>query len=568
MIALLRSRDKPCPCNDFAHLFPNLPETNSFSQLRGGIHLPANEMSKTILQIFAIGLACLIFHGSAYPRSAVSPRGTLIENVSIIDPAAERIEAVKGHVLIEGGIITYVGSSRPEVSGNIRVIDGRGKFLIPGLIDSHVHLANIAGLNWNLLKKYPELAAAYYRQLPRSYLYFGFTTVVDLNNHSPSILAPILEESVRPEIFTCGEQLEVFRGFMTAETDPADLLTKHPNFLYDQYNKNVTISGANDLSDHTPAASVRRIIRDQGGICVKMAYENGFGGTEEVTWEMPSKETVRAVSEETRRSNVPLMLHANSFESQQFAADTGVGVIAHGMWHWGPLERYLEVKDLPPTHRVLLEEIAARGIGYQPTFRVISGQRDVFDDEFIDDPNLKNVYPKDFLDWLKTVEGHWQQKQIKRYAKGFFDKKSNREIMSFMQLLVDKISVSSKLLADRNANLLLGSDTPSSNAHTNPPGYNGFLEMREWHAAGISLAAILRAATVSNAREFRIDKLYGSISAGKLANLLLLDKDPLSDITAYDSIEFVILKGNVLSRPELSAKSRNIGQKQRGDAPW
>ena len=111
-------------------------------------------------------------------------------------------------------------------------------------------------------------------------------------------------------------------------------------------------------------------------------------------------------------------------------------------------------------------------------------------------------------------------------------------------------------MADNDANLLLGSDTPStSNTHTNPPGYNGYLEMREWHAAGVPLERILKAAaTIDNARAFQMDKTHGSIRSGKAANVLLLRKNPLKDISAYDSIERVFIGGKVFLREEFSAK--------------
>lgn len=479
--------------------------------------------------------------------------GILMENVTVINPLASRIEVFKGHVVIQNQAISYVGTKRPAVSKDVQRIDGKGKFVIPGLIDSHVHLANIAGMNGKFVRKYPELAESYYRQMPRSYLYFGYTTLIDLNNHSPKSLDSILAASIRPEILTCGEQVEVMNGFMMAETDPEDRLVEHPNFLLDTYNKNTQLPVTVAARDHTPKAAVRTVLEKQNGTCIKMAFENGFGGTEDVIWEMPTKEIVRDIVAEARKEKLPVLLHASSFEAQQFALDTGVDIIAHGMWHWGLLTEYQNVKPLPEAHRSLLKNISRNQVGYQPTFRVIAGQRDVLDDGFINDPNLGVVYPKEFLTWLKTDEGRWQQDNIKRYAKGAFDGKSNVEIAAFMQLFVDKINVSTKFLADNSANLLFGTDTPASNAHTNPPGYNGYLEMQEWFKAGISLKTILSAATINNASAFNIDKTHGNIKKGKVANLLILDKNPLRTVSAYDSINFVIINGKIVERKSLSA---------------
>ena len=487
--------------------------------------------------------------------TAKKESSVLIENVTVISSDTKNTRIFKGYVLVHGKRIVYVGKKKPKVTRNATIIDGENKYIIPGLIDSHTHLANVAGMSWKLNKKYPQFAKDYYKQLPKSYLYFGYTTLIDANNHSPKILESILNAEIRPTVFTCGEQLEVMNGFMMAETPRKDRYKSHPNFVNDRYNKNTVIKEGISLEKHTPKASIKRILRKQNGKCVKIAFENGFGGTEKVTWEMPSKQIISEVVKEARKENIPVLLHANSYESQQFAYDTGVDIIAHGMWHWGPIKKYLTIKELPNTHASLLRNIAKKRIGYQPTFRVIAGQRDVFDDKFINDKNLEHVYPKAYLNWLKTEEGHWQQTNIKKYAKGFFDGKSNSEIVPFMQQMVDKISLSSKVLADENANLLLGTDTPASNSHSNPPGYNGYLEMREWFKAGISLKQIFMAATINNAKAFNIADSYGSVEKGKIANLLLLEKNPLQDISAYDNIQLVILNGRILRRKNLSART-------------
>jgi imidazolonepropionase-like amidohydrolase len=71
---------------------------------------------------------------------------------------------------------------------------------------------------------------------------------------------------------------------------------------------------------------------------------------------------------------------------------------------------------------------------------------------------------------------------------------------------------------------------------------------------GVSLEAIFRAATMGNAKAFHLENEVGSVEVGKRANLLLLDKNPLEDLGAYDAIEKVILNGKVLGREALKAR--------------
>jgi imidazolonepropionase-like amidohydrolase len=71
-------------------------------------------------------------------------------------------------------------------------------------------------------------------------------------------------------------------------------------------------------------------------------------------------------------------------------------------------------------------------------------------------------------------------------------------------------------LAEKNANFVFGTDTPAAPTYGNLPGLNGYLEMQQLQKAGLSLAQIFKAATINNAREFKIDSQFGTIERGKL----------------------------------------------------
>ncbi len=93
----------------------------------------------------------------------------------------------------------------------------------------------------------------------------------------------------------------------------------------------------------------------------------------------------------------------------------------------------------------------------------------------------------------------------------------------------------------------------------NPPGLNGYWEMRDWAQAGVSREAIFQAATVDNARVFGLDDDVGTVEVGKRANLLLMSQDPIENISAYDSIGLVVLNGRVIDRRSLAADAGERG---------
>ena len=64
----------------------------------------------------------------------------------------------------------------------------------------------------------------------------------------------------------------------------------------------------------------------------------------------------------------------------------------------------------------------------------------------------------------------------------------------------------------------------------------------------------MAAATINNAKQFNINSDYGTVETGKIANLLLLKENPLSNIEAWNSIETIILHGEPIQREYLSIK--------------
>jgi imidazolonepropionase-like amidohydrolase len=78
--------------------------------------------------------------------------------------------------------------------------------------------------------------------------------------------------------------------------------------------------------------------------------------------------------------------------------------------------------------------------------------------------------------------------------------------------------------------------------------------MRLMAQAGVSMRAILEAATINNARQFGLAKDYGTVETGKIANLLLLKSNPLEGVRAWSEIDRVVLRGKVIERDTLAAK--------------
>src|SRR5258708_22488373 len=164
------------------------------------------------MKIFAITFASFLpVAAIAQAARNQEPDRTWITNVNIVSP--EKLDQIeKGSVLIERGRIVSVqrrnGAKKPA---GATVVSGEGQFLIPGLIDSHVHLASVPGMrpevNFGPAEAKPASIKEYLKQLPRSYLYFGYTTLVDLAVIDRRVLDDFRQAPLHPDLYDCGESL-------------------------------------------------------------------------------------------------------------------------------------------------------------------------------------------------------------------------------------------------------------------------------------------------------------------------------------------------------------------------
>jgi len=467
-----------------------------------------------------------------------------IQDVTLISP--ERPAPLPhAHVVVRDGRIASVGDRLPTAVSDVTIVNGAGKYLVPGLIDGHVHLAGVPGMTPEQEIAMREAAAAYDRQLPRSYLYFGFTAVVDLNVVDRRRFDRLKAADVGPAVFDCGNALALANGYPMAYTPPALRWDAYPNFLYDARQAS-SIPQKYSAADHSPEAAVTRVAAGRG-VCVKAAYEPGFD-PRIGKLPVPTAAMMSEVREAAHRRKLPLLLHANSLEAHRFAAEIKPDAVVHGMWNSGPDGS--SGTELPAAVRTTLDAERTAGIAMMPTSRVIGGLADLAVPAFLDDEHLQHVLPAAVASWYRLKEGQWFAREV---VQGMgLPRDRAHAVLADIQGRGQRAAL---YFAREGGRILFGSDTPSAPTYANPPGYNGYLELRELEAAGLSTKQLLSAATIENARFFGLAD-YGTVEPGKVASLLLLRSDPLVSTAAFDTIETVIVKGRVVQREELSAQSR------------
>jgi imidazolonepropionase-like amidohydrolase len=462
--------------------------------------------------------------------------GTIIENVTLISPERSA-PLIHADVVIRDGRIAEIGTHL-MASPRARRINGSGRFLIPGLIDSHVHVGHSAALDDDAIDAHPELWAAYRAQVPRAYLAFGFTSVVDFDI-SPADQAWFEGTPLHPRFYYCGRGIKVAGGYGAFQVPPASA-PNFPNLVYEPQEAKGWPKSL-DPSDYTPDRAVARV-SDVGATCVKAFVESGFGM---FNWPYLRTETLRQIRASATAHKLVLAVHATSVDSWRSALAARADVIAHGLWIWSG-----DVGDSTPPReaRDVVTAVARAGVHVQPTLQTVAGERAMLDTALLDDPRLTMALPRSVIAYLQSASGAKSRNALlDEYRKA----SPPPGFEPLLAVAIGRTRATFRLMMQDSVPLLLGSDTPAGDGFGNPPGLNGRLEMQDWADAGAPLALILRAATLDNARAFGLSRDLGSIEVGKRADLLLLARNPLSSVSAYDSIELIFLNGAAIPRESL-----------------
>ncbi|MBY0574669.1 MAG: amidohydrolase family protein [Undibacterium sp.] len=475
--------------------------------------------------------------------SSAHAESLLIKNVHIISGVAAKPSSLQD-VLVQDGQIKAIGKQLTSTGPRL---NAHGKFLIPGLIDSHVHLDGVPGYTTSKPEDAEMLKQAH-EQMPRSYLYFGFTTVLDLTG-DPKFIANWNQQVAAPKAYFCAPVV-IPNGYPAVWMDKdAQFTVPAAKYMLFDPKQAATYPQHFVEAAHTPSAVVNAAQQD-GASCIKVFYETGFGPKRNLP--VPTVEMIQAVVQAAHQLDLPVFLHGNSQDAYEFALKTGVDTLVHGMWH-----EHKNADQLANQERLkqMSAEIVKAGIAIQPTIQVLYGEQEEVNPEFFNNPLVSHAIPAKLATWYRSAAGQWMKQMLTEelsLSTTNPDEQYQVTKKQYQKPLNTVKRMTAQLSAD-GAKIMFGSDTPSGPFYTQFPGINGRWEMDRWLETGMSLSKLFAALTIENARALKLDKEIGSIEVGKQANLLLLTKNPLDAVSGYDSIEQVIVAGKIHPRASLSA---------------
>ncbi|QRN99723.1 amidohydrolase family protein [Archangium violaceum] len=444
------------------------------------------------LSIRVGALAVLVLHtvvGCAHaPAPATPPPVVVLEGARVFDG-----EALSGPatVVLEGERIRAVGPRGSlQVPANAQVIDYSGRTIIPGLISAHSHVGNVSGV---------ETGRSFYtrenisRQLAR-YAEYGVTTINSLG------LNPPLFYTLRRE--------------MIRNTGGADLHGAGPGIGAPMGAPPARGMGLEDDQVARPetAEAAREAVRDmaaRGVDMVKLWVDSMSGGLPKL-----SPEVYRAAIDEAHRHGLRAAAHIHDLEDAKALVEAGIDVIAHG------------VRDRP-VDDAFIQAMKARGVWYIPTIN-------------LDEANYIYAEHPAWMDepfFRAAVSPALQQR--------FDSPQWRRETLASPGAANARKAVAlnlENLRALHQAGVKLGFGTDSGALPQRIPGFAEHRELELMTQAGLTPAQALRVATRDSAALLGL-KDQGAISPGMVADLVVLDSDPLQDIRNTRSIHAVWRRG-------------------------
>ena len=449
---------------------------------------------------------------TAFPTPGAAPPAMAVVGATLVDGtgAAPVRDAV---VVMRDGRIACAGprSSCP-VPADADTVSARNKWIIPGLIDTHVHFSQTGWVDGrpdalDLRPQHPyEQVEAELHAKPerffRSYLCSGVTSVFDVGGYpwTLELQGRTAGSTTAPRVMAAGPLLSTIDFWLN--------LPDQRQFIY--------------MADEVTVRQAVRAHKAWGAAAIKVWYI------------MPPQPPdtarvsalVHAAGDEARKVGLPLIVHATGLWEAKDALRAGARVLVHSVWS-------------APVDDEFIALAQRAGAIYVPTLTVPDGYRQVAARRFARDRQpLECVDPATRAKALATdTVALAMRPPAATVAEGTTRTAASLALGQANLRRVFKAGIPVALGTDAGNPLTLH-------------GASVFMELEAMQASGLAPRDALVAATRNAARASGLDST-GTVTAGGVADLLVLDADPLTDVRNIRQIALVVRRGEIYTRHEL-----------------
>ncbi|MES2421331.1 MAG: amidohydrolase family protein [Pseudomonadota bacterium] len=437
----------------------------------------------------------------------------IIRHVTIVDVEHGR-ETVGQAVAWRNGTIVAVGADG-QVARRWRtatVIDGKGRYLIPGLWDMHVHFGGG-----------PDLIEENKALLPL-YIAHGITTIRDCSGDLPEQVLGWRDEIARgtlfgPRLLTSGAKLEgikpIWKGTIeVGSRADVDRAIAHEKTVGVDFVK---------ITDNTldPKLFLYAVSR---------ASAAGL----RVSGHIPMQDTVGQAVDAGISSieHLDYAYKAGVKDEAAIATDFAAGRIDRA-----EANRRIDSGFDPATATVAYSRLAAKGVFVTPTLNISHITAHLDTSKHANDPYLAYIGPG----LRKTYD--WRIQRAATATPAEIDARHGH---------FDRVAGILPMLQRAGVTIMAGTDAGFLNSY-DYPGIGLHDELALYVKYGLTPSQALASATRAGPAWFGEMDRYGSIAQGKVADLVLLDRNPLQSIAATRAIRMVVVHGNAYDRAALDA---------------
>lgn len=469
-----------------------------------------------IIFICVLLIITLFILGVIWPLNTIEPVVTkapiTIDNVSVIDAKTDSVK-LNQQVVINNHRILYVGSvsEAPILDGAIS-INGQGKYLMPALWDMHAHV----------YKFMPLL------DLPL-FIGYGVTNVRDMTS------CPRANDPIAP----CPDDLERWSEAAINGELVAPRIQGISSWQANGPSIHRKIKGLPEFFGTATATQAREFVRFYEGKvdAIKVynyiprdAYFALVDEAQKLGMDVIGHRP-HAVSAIEAAQNQKSIEHARFILHESFSGSAELRALAQikGAWH-EDRRRMLDEHD-PEMANAIFTAMVKSDTYYVPTH--LTRRVDAYGDDslILEDQNRRYLHPLLRFQWLEDVNkviNEDPSPEARATYREFYHKG--------LELTGVAHSAGVKVLA--------GSDYIVAGATLHD-------ELEQLVMAGLSPADAIKAATFTAAEYYGLEQKYGEVSAGMMADLILLNGNPLSDIRQTKNIDAVIFNGNLYDQNKL-----------------